>query len=197
MCTHSVHFYDDAYPADAAGDFIADGLRAGDVCIVMLVKPHRQAVEQRLHVLGISTAADSADSGSYCAIDTDEALAGLLVDGRLDPQRATESMHALLSPDGASGCVRLVGDPAAVLLDAGNERDAMALERLVDGLARVHRASVFCAYPIQVFCREGNPNALLRFSAEHSALSFPKPLWAYGYLASSPRRAAATGRTPS
>ena len=192
MCTHSVHFYDDAYPADAASEFIAEGLRAGEACVVMLVKPHRQAVEARLNARGIST--DAVAPGAYRAIDTDEALAELLVDGRLDPQRATESIGALLNPAGGSARVRLVGDPAAELYAAGNRHDAMALERLVDGLAEARSASVFCAYPIRVFCREGNTDSLLRFSAQHHRLAFPKQLWAQGYLESaSVARASANG----
>ena len=196
MCNHSVRFYDETYPADAASDFIAAGLLAGDACIVMLIEPHRHAVEQRLNARGIRTAPESHHSGSYRAIDTHDALSQLMVDGRLSHDRATESLGALLSHAtlGGGRGVRLVGDPAPTLFAAGNQEDAIALEGLVDGLAIVHGASVFCAYPIQSFCREGNTNALMRVSAEHSALEFPDGLWIRGYLKTTPMQARREGQ---
>jgi MEDS: MEthanogen/methylotroph, DcmR Sensory domain len=187
-CNHLVHFYDGAYPADEACDFIVAGLLAGDTCVVMLIRQNRQAVEARLNTRRIFTTPASPHSGSYRTMDTDEALAELLVDSRLDMNRAAAKLGPLLSPatQGGSGRVRLVGDPAAVLFAAGNREDAFALEALVDGLAIARGASIFCAYRIQDFCRERNTNSLFRISAEHSALHFPERLWVQGYLDSTP-----------
>ena len=184
MCTHSVHFYADAYPAEEASDFIAAGLLAGDTCIVMLIQPHRQAVEQRLTARGIKSGHQSSHSGSYIAMDTHDALSQLMVDGRLDHDRATEALGSLMSQTSGSGRVRLAGDPSPVLFAAGNHEDAIALEALVDKLATLHSASVFCAYPIQGFYRDGNTASLVRVSAEHSVLEFPEGLWVHGYLPS-------------
>lgn len=205
-CSHSVHFYDHGYPAQAAADFIATGLHAGDTCVVMLVAPARCSVEQALNARGIATGADSANAGRYAAIDTDAALEPLLIDGRLDLQRAQVSLAALLRAplqDGAGPArrVRLVGNPAPALFAAGRQDDAIALEALVDHLAEVHGAAVFCAYPVQQMCRDGHTQSLLRISAEHSALVFPDRLWADALLAQPgatwPSWPAADGRTPS
>lgn len=201
VCSHTVHFYDQAYPAQAASDFIAAGLLAGDACVVMLVGPHRQAVERALNTRGIATDPDGAHPGTYVAIDTDEALSQLVVDGRLDMKRAAESLAALLRAraQGGTGQVRLIGDPAPALFAAGNQEDAIALEGLVDQLANEHGAAVFCAYPTGVFCREGHTRSLFRVSAEHSALAFPEQLWVRGFLpqasATWPAWPAAAGRT--
>ena len=97
-CRHAVHYYADAFPADAACEFIAAGLRAGHACVVMLVEPHRRAVEQALKVRGVYLEPGARASGSYLALDTAAALSGLLVDGRLDMARATAALNALLSP---------------------------------------------------------------------------------------------------
>jgi hypothetical protein len=182
MCRHSIHFYDDAYPAEAASDFIADGLLAGDTCIVMLSQPALSAVEHCLKAGGVLTGAAGACSGSYKAMDTHDALSQLVVEGRLDHERATGALGSLLGQARGGGRVRLVGDPAPVLFAAGNEEDAMALEGVVDRLAQVHQASVFCAYPIQGFCQKRNTSSLLGMSAHHSAVVFPERLWVQGYL---------------
>lgn len=183
-CHHAVHYYADAYPADAACEFIADGLRAGDACVVMLVEPHRRTVEQALQDRGVCTAPGARPSGSYLVLDTGAALSGLLVDGRLDMDRATAALNTLLSPplDGGGRIVRLVGDPAPALFAAGNAADAIALEALVDRLAATHGAAVFCAYPVQGFCREGHTQTLYQISAEHSSLTFPERLWVQGFM---------------
>lgn len=183
-CHHTAHYYADAFPTDAASAFIAAGLRAGEACVLMLVEPHRQAVEQALTARGVGTDPAACAPGSYLALDTGAALSPLLVDGRLDMARAAAALNTLLSPPRAGGGrpVRLVGDPAPTLFAAGNVADAIALEALVDRLAATHGAAVFCAYPVQAFCREGHPQSLYRISAEHSSLEFPDHLWVQGFL---------------
>ena len=203
-CNHAVHFYDQAYPADAASDFIAAGLRAGDACVLLLTAPHRRAVEQRLRAQGLRTDAQQGHRGSYRAIDTHQALAAIQVGGRLDLARACELLERLLAPpvDGSSARIRAVGDPAPTLLAAGLTQDAIALEAIVDRLAAAHGAEVFCAYPIADFCRQGHTGSLFEVCAEHTALAFPDRLWAQGFMpprggATSPAWPAAAGRTRS
>lgn len=113
-CGHAVHFYDQAYPADAASDFIAAGLRAGDACVVVLTAPNRRAVAQRLRAQGLRTDAAHSHRGSYRAIDTHDALAAMQVGGRLDLSKARVLLASVLGPpvDGSTRRARLVGDPA-------------------------------------------------------------------------------------
>ena len=178
MFRHLVHFYDDAYPAEEACDFIAAGVRAGDTCIVMLTQANRQAVDQGLEARRLFSTPSGPHAGQYLVMDTHEALAGLMVDGQLDKERAAESLGALLSPasHGSSGQVRLVGDPAPTLFAAGNEDDALALEALVGKLCAVHAALVFCAYSKQDLHRHGNPNSLSMLCAAHSEAKLPDAL---------------------
>ena len=182
MCQHSIYFYDDLYPVDAASDFIAAGLLAGDTCIVMLSQPALAAVEQCLRACGFLTCPGATNSGAYTAMDTYDALSQFIVDGRLDHERAGDALRSLLGQPCGAGRVRLVGDLAPALFAEGYEEDALALEGLVDGLASVHQASVFCAYPIHGFFRKRDTNSLLKMSAHHSAVKFPERLWVQGYL---------------
>jgi len=202
-CGHAVHFYDQAYPADAASDFIAAGLRAGDACVLLLTAPHRRAVEQRLRAQGLGAGARQGHNGSYRAIDTHQALAAMQVGGRLDLSRAQALLADILGPSGDGGKqrARAVGDLAPTLLAAGLADDAVALEAIVDRLAAAHGAEVFCAYPIADFCRQGYTGSLFEVCAEHSALAFPERLWAQGFMpprsATSPAWPAAAGRIRS
>ena len=182
MCKHFVRFYDTTYPADEAGDYIADGLRAGFACIVILVKAHLDAVESRLSALGIDTDPAGPHAGAYSAFDSDETLAQLMVDGQLDQPRAIEAFGHLLgqAAQGGARAVRLVGDPAATLYTNGHHEAGLALERLVDKLSKMHGASVFCAYPVRAFYRDADLKSLIRISAEHAALEFPAALWVDG-----------------
>ncbi|KNZ31886.1 MAG: hypothetical protein AD742_14630 [Methylibium sp. NZG] len=179
MSRHLVQFYGTAYPAQEASDFIAAGLQAGDTCIVLLVEPSRTAVEQQLERRRTFMTPGSQNSGHYLALDTHEVLARLMVDGRLDMERATESFGALMNPasHGGRGQVRVVGDPAPTLFAAGNEDDALRLEALVDGLSKTHATRVFCAYPMHDVHRHGSAHALHKMSAEHTSVKLPDQPW--------------------
>ena len=184
MSRHLVHFYDDAYPAEEASDFIAAGLLAGDTCIVMLTPANMQAVEKSMAAHRMFATATNADSPTYLSMCTDDVLSDLMVDGRLDKERAAQALAALLNPASHSGGgpVRLVGDPAPALLAAGNEEDALALEGLVGTLSAAHASMVFCAYCMNDLHSKGNTHSLFKLCAEHSAVEFPKRPWIHGFM---------------
>jgi MEDS: MEthanogen/methylotroph, DcmR Sensory domain len=173
MCQHLALFYADAYPAEEVADFFAAGLAAGDSCLALLGAPNRRAVEQALQARGV----DLADA-AYLALDSDDFLTQLQIEGGLDLEHA----HALLTPlmtaprRGGKNRVRAVGDLAPVLCAAGQIDDALAFEALVHRLTVEQNASVICAYPIQI-CGRGTMRAMLSISAEHNALEFPSQPW--------------------
>ena len=49
---HRACFYEHEYPADTAAGFVAEGLRAGNGCVAILLHKHLAAVEQRLVAAG-------------------------------------------------------------------------------------------------------------------------------------------------
>lgn len=199
MCQHLALFYADAYPAEEVADFFAAGLAAGDNCLALLSAPNRQAVEQALQARGVALA-----DAAYVAVDSDDLLAQLQVDGRLDLQHAEALLTPLMTAPqrGGKNRVRAVGDLAPALCAAGNIDDALAFEALVHRVTVEQNASVICAYPIQI-CGTGTMRALLRVSAEHNAVEFPAKPWVKRLapftlqITSAPSAAAAAGRTPS
>lgn len=166
-----VRFYDGAYPAEDASAFIAAGLLAGDTGIVMLAQPHRQAVEQCLQACRMLNTPTPACSGHCLVLDTGDAMARLMVNGRLDMGQAAKSFGALLSPSshGGRGCVRFVGDRAPELFAAGNEEDAAALEALVGRLSAALGELVFSPYPRDLDGHGTTPSLFRRYAEQRYA----------------------------
>jgi hypothetical protein len=174
MCQHVMLFYEDAYPAEAVSLFFAAGLEAGDRCLALLSARHRSAVERCLEARGIAI-----ESAAYVAVDSDEAMELMRVEGKLDIRRATELLAPLMtSPDRERKCrLRAAGDLAVTLCAAGNMDDAVAFENLVHRLTQEHEALTICAYPFPTRSGGMDMNTLLRLSAEHAAIEFPQRLW--------------------
>lgn len=180
MCQHLVHFYEDVYPAEEVSDFFAAGLDAGDSCLALLTAPHRRAVEQCLQARGVIT-----DRADYVVLDTDEVLAQVLRDGRMDLGRASDMLAPFMKPPpGSARIVRAVGDLAPTLWVAGNAEDAVAFEGLVHRLTLENSASVICAYPIQTIGGPDHLRTFFRINAEHAAVRFPEQLWVQRLLPS-------------
>ena len=188
MCQHAVHFYDDLYPADRVSRFFAEGLEAGDSCLALLTLPHRRAVETCLKARGVDT-----ENVAYVAVDTDEVLSQLLVDGRLDMRRASTLLTPLMTPAVRRGVrrVRAAGDLAPTLCGLGHTDAAVAFEGLVHRVTGEHGASVICAYPIEAVGGRWDTGAMLRLSAEHASVEFPERLWAQRLAPSAPQGAPA------
>jgi MEDS: MEthanogen/methylotroph, DcmR Sensory domain len=173
MCQHLALFYADAYPAEEVADFFAAGLDAGDNCLALLGRAHRQAVEQALQARGADLSGPA-----YVAVDSDDLLAQLQVEGRLDLEHAEVLLTPLMTAPqrGGKNRVRAVGDLAPGLCAAGHIDDALAFEALVHRVTVEQNATVICAYPIQI-CGHGTMRALLSVSAEHNAVEFPAQPW--------------------
>jgi hypothetical protein len=187
--SHRACFYSGSDPADIATDFIARGVVSGDRCIVLLTKPCRDALAQRLANRGL-------DIASCTVLDTHQVLAGLSVDGRLDEALATMVVGTAFGAaptDGKLVRARAVGDLAPTLHASGNAQDAVVLERIIDTLARRFDVSVLCAYSIHGFCNVGNLGPLLRVCAEHSLLEFPLGPWCDEYIKAAPMLQADAG----
>src|SRR5712691_6445281 len=78
---HFVQFYEtDLFLLNSLGGFIGTGLQAGDACVVVATKAHRDGLDARLQAYGLDVAAASAN-GQYVSLDAIESLSKLMVDG--------------------------------------------------------------------------------------------------------------------
>lgn len=173
MCKHHIQFYEEHYPAGEVSDFLAEGLEAGNVGLLVLTRPHRQAVEHCLRARG-------ARYEEACVfVDTHEAAAQICANGSLDLHRARELLTPLLSPAARGGPQRVcfVGDLAPTLCAAGAVDDAIALEGLVHCLNQEHGGDTLCAYALPGRPERFDLRLLRRLSAEHRTIQFPSQLW--------------------
>jgi DNA-binding CsgD family transcriptional regulator/PAS domain-containing protein len=166
---HLVQFYDtERFLVDTASEFVASALWAGDAAIVMATASHRNAVEAALRASGIDvTVAGAADR--YVAVDAAVLLDELMFDRAPDPERFRAVMVPLIERAATGGRrLRVFGEMAALLWDAGDVASTLALERLLNDLELTHQLSRLCAYPIHAFERQGSANAFKQICGRHT-----------------------------
>jgi signal transduction histidine kinase/ActR/RegA family two-component response regulator len=149
---HFVQFYEsDEFLLNSLGDFIGEGLWAGDACVVVAGGPRREGLDRRLRAAGLD--ADAARArGQYISLDAGETLAQFMAGGRPDPRRFTKVVGGVLKRAAAGRRrVRVFGDMVAHLCGEQNHAAAVELEGLWNGLRETQPFSLFCAYPLEQF----------------------------------------------
>ena len=166
---HFVQFYEtDGFLLDSLGGFISTGLGAGDGCIVVATKAHREGLEERLRASGLDVAAASA-CGQFISLDASETLSKFVVDGSLQPELFAEVLGGLIAPavEGHRR-VRIFGEMVALLWAEGDYVAAIRLEELWNELGKTHAFSLFCSYPMSGFGGEALAEPLGHVCAGHS-----------------------------
>ncbi|HKT39333.1 MAG TPA: MEDS domain-containing protein, partial [Ktedonobacterales bacterium] len=81
---HTVQFYaDDDFLVEQISHFVYDGLTAGETCVVIATKDHRERLEQHLAREGLDLIA-TCEQGAYIALDAALTLARFMTEGSLD-----------------------------------------------------------------------------------------------------------------
>jgi signal transduction histidine kinase/ActR/RegA family two-component response regulator len=166
---HFVQLYEtDVFLLDSLSGFIGTGLGAGDACIVVATKAHRDELDERLKALGVDVALASA-CGQYVSLDAAETLSSLMVDGSPDSNRFVEIIGGLIARAAVGRSrVRIFGEMVALLWAENNRAAAIRLEELWNHLSETHPFLLFCAYPMSGFDREALGEPLGHVCAGHS-----------------------------
>lgn len=166
---HFVQFYEtDLFLMNSLGGFISTGLRAGDGCMVVATKAHRDELDTRLQAYGLDVAAATA-SGQFISLDAMETLSKFMVDGLPEPARFGEIFGGLIKRAGEGrGRVQAFGEMVALLCAEGNQSAAIRVEELWNNLQETHRFALFCAYPMHDFGRDALAKPLGEVCAAHS-----------------------------
>jgi PAS domain S-box-containing protein len=166
---HFVQFCEsDVFLINTLSEFIGTGLRAGDACIVLATKPHRESLEERLQGDGLDVAT-SRERGQYISIDAATTLSTIMVEGSPDPGRFIEVVGSMVMRAARGGHrVRIFGELVALLCAEGNRAAAIRLETLWNDLSEVHAFSLFCAYPMHVFGGEVYEMEFTEICQQHS-----------------------------
>jgi hypothetical protein len=144
---HVVQFYDEETRlASAVGLHLAEGLRRGEVAVVIASPAHTALIEDQLAQCGIDLPA-AGEEGRYVALDAAAALAELM-DGDLpDPVRFDDAIGGVIRSALERGPVRAFGEMVALLWTDGLIPAAVELEVLWNDLRARVPFSLFCAYP--------------------------------------------------
>jgi signal transduction histidine kinase/CheY-like chemotaxis protein len=169
---HFVQFYEtDLFLLDSLKGYIATGLGAGDACIVVATRAHREALEERLNASELNVAAAMA-SGQYVSLDAAETLSKFMVEGQPDEGRFREVIGNILTRAAAGGArrVRAFGEMVALLWAEGRRDAAIRLEELWNNLQKTHAFSLFCAYEMSCFGGEEMAEPFGHVCAGHSSV---------------------------
>ncbi|HEX8845560.1 MAG TPA: ATP-binding protein [Pyrinomonadaceae bacterium] len=168
---HFVQFYEtDAFLLNSLSKYIGTGLGAGDGCIVVANKAHRDSLERSLNAKGLDMAAASA-RGQYVSLDPAETLSKFTVDGEPEPRRFAEVIgSAIKRTREGRARVRVFGDMVALLCGQGNHDAAIRLEQMWNDLRRAHSFSLFCAYPMHGFADESLTSHLSDICSLHTRI---------------------------
>ena len=172
---HEVHFYsDDASFLDTFANFIGSAIKAGDTAIVVLTKPHRDALLQRLQADGLDIPALS-EQGRCLSLDPSDVLSTFMVDNLPDRDRFMKMagdifMTGAKTVEAKHNLVAICGECALLLWSQGNERAAIRLEQLWDEFAISRNVHLLCAYPRYCFDAEPGRHVFNNICAQHSAV---------------------------
>jgi len=167
---HFVQFYEkDIFLLDSLSAFVSTGLAAGDVCIVIATKAHREGLEELLKARGVDLAA-AHTRGEYLSLDAAETLSKFMVDGLPEPERFAEVVGSVLMRAAKSRHhVRIFGDMVALLWTEGNQAAAIYLEELWNDLHhKTYPFSLFCAYSMHSFDGEAHEVPFTEICKQHS-----------------------------
>jgi anti-sigma regulatory factor (Ser/Thr protein kinase) len=169
--SHVVHFYEhDRDLERVAGEYLADGNRAGEVAIVISTPRHRAALEAELHRHGIDVAAARAqhELGVFDAAST---MARFVANGRPDPDRFDDVIGGLVREARATGrAVRVFGEMVALLWDQGLVGAAIELEDLWNELGDEMDFGLLCGYPLASVGSAEDAELFARVCHEHAAV---------------------------
>jgi len=156
---HVVHFYEKPETmAQAAGKFLAEGLRSGDAAVVIATESLRDSLDRLLAAAGLNLAALRA-RGCYVTLDAARTLESFMVDSLPEKERFSDvvgSAIAKASASSGSGRTRAFGEMVALLCAAGSPQAAIELERLWNDLGRTRPFTLLCGYPMELF--RGSPH---------------------------------------
>jgi anti-sigma regulatory factor (Ser/Thr protein kinase) len=145
---HVVHFYEqDSELVDAVASYVAAGVAADGMVIVIATEAHREAFIMALEVVGIDTV--EARAGERLVFfDAATTIAAFMRDGQVDSDAFHEVVGGLLRTAAESGrAIRAYGEMVSLLWDAGDVVGAIELETLWNELGCVLPFSLYCAYP--------------------------------------------------
>jgi anti-sigma regulatory factor (Ser/Thr protein kinase) len=173
---HEVQFYGgDRELAISAGGYLAEGIEAGDMVVVVATPPHRLAFDAELRAAGADTGAAQA-SGRLLMLDAAGSLQGFLDGDRLDHDRFEAAVGGLVRRVASAGRpVRIYAEMVALLWDAGQVTLALELEELWNDLGSRFPFWLLCGYPARLAADGASIAEVGAVCRLHTGVADPQP----------------------
>lgn len=132
---------------DTLSGFIGDGLRQGDVAVVIATAAHQTSLALHLRKAGIDLDAALAD-GSFIPLDAATTLSRFMVNGWPDGNLFRGVVDEIIGNARNNGRrVRAFGEMVALLWAQGHQGATVQLEHLWNDVCDSEGLALFCAYP--------------------------------------------------
>ena len=162
---HAVRFYDnDRSLAQIVGQFLSEGLAAGDPAIVVASAAHRAAILKELVARSLDVV-ELQRSNNLVLLDAEETLSTFMVNGKPDVKKFNRRMCEVITQawgDRTDCTVRIYGQMVDVLWKAGEQQAAISLEMLWNELANTRSFSLLCGYAMGHFYKDANFDEVCR-----------------------------------
>jgi hypothetical protein len=165
---HFVQIYEnDLAFLDSMASFVANGLNAGDVVIVIATLAHRVGLENRLSFMDVDIR-NPRQTDQYIPLDARQTLSKFMIEGWPDEKRFKEQMDILMKrASKEQRKVRAFGEMVAVLWEDGHKEATVQLEQLWNDIAKQYEFCLYCAYPKVGFTQESH-NSYQQICSMHS-----------------------------
>ena len=172
---HAVHFVesDTAFPR-VIGDFVADGLLAGQPVIALLASGHIAGLDAHLAARGLRSAS-LRQSGALQVLEAEAVVDALMIDGAPSADAFRSIVGgALEALPGRRRLVRVYGEAVDVLAARGDLAAAVQLEDLWNRMALKHPIALMCGYGVERFRDPTHCGAFEQICGRHNrVLSAP------------------------
>lgn len=171
---HYVKFYDGEHDfVESVGPFLADGLKDGEMAVVIATEQHRRLLAEYLRDRGLPVDL-LEDSGLYVALDAAAVLRSFMVDGMPAREKFREAVVPFANAASAKGrALRAFGEMVGILWKSGNVRGAVRLEQLWNEVVDGYGIALYCAYSARMLGDTADLRATEEMCATHSHLIAP------------------------
>lgn len=170
---HSVQFYaDDNFLLDEISQFVGATLGAGDSAVVIVTQSHREGLEQRLATRGLDINRVT-EQGRYICLDAAATLSKFMVGRQPDAVKFIKVLSAAFKRAASAAMsehprIAAFGEMVALLWEDGNPAGALMLEELWNDLAQSRTFHLRCAYPMKLFSRVDDTEAIGKICSAHT-----------------------------
>ncbi len=166
--SHFVQFYEDESTLfEMVGQFLLSGARTGDRLLVISTPEHRDGFLRKLE----EEAGGLSDASQLTWLDARETLSRFMVGGMPDRARFAALLSQVIRKLMASApqtCLRAYGEMVDLLWRDGNADAALRLEDLWNDAGKEHAFSLFCAYSVGNFYKEGSSSRFYEVCRQHT-----------------------------